>query len=176
MREVLKEDFFNRDTKVVAKELLGKFLIRKIAHKEIAVMIIETEAYDGPHDLASHAAKGKTKRTKIMFGNPGNFYVYLCYGIHYMLNVVTREQGYPAAVLIRGVVSHNGPGKVTKFLQINKSFNGKIAKKSTNLWFEDREVKMSELKIKKLPRIGVSYAGPIWSSKKLRFALEKHLE
>ncbi len=217
MRKILKESFFNRDTKIVAKELLGKFLIRKIADKEIATIITETEAYDGPYDLASHAFKGRTLRTEVMFGNPGKLYVYLCYGMHFMLNVVTREQGYPAAVLIRGVklkeqIRHNqfarwqmvwsqvkkevtpivkkswsldgkaigtkkkihldGPGKITKFLHIDQSLNNKMAKKSTNLWFEDRGVKIPKFKIKKLDRIGVDYAGHFWSSKKLRFALE----
>ena len=201
MRKVLRESFFKRDTKIVAEELLGKFLIRKITGKEISAMITETEAYNGPYDLASHASKGRTLRTEIMFGNPGNFYVYLCYGMYFMLNVVTREYDYPAAVLIRGVelndhlirlrkskaklatgqvkkeitrekVYLDGPGKITKFFHINQSLNGKIAKKSTNLWFEDRGIEISKFKIKKLPRIGVNYAGPLWSSKKLRFTLE----
>jgi len=171
MKKVLREEFFDRDTKLVAQELLGKFLVRNINGKELASMITETEAYDGPHDLASHASKGKTKRTEIMFGRPGYFYIYLCYGMHLMLNVVTREHGYPAAVLLRGVQPSNtfldGPGKLTKFFQIDSNLNGKIAKKLNNLWFEDRGIKMA--KIKKLPRIGVAYAGPVWSSKKLRF-------
>ena len=177
MRKVLRESFFNRDTKVVAKELLGKFLVREIVGKEISVMITETEAYDGPNDLASHASKGKTARTEIMFGKPGKFYVYLCYGVHFMLNVVTREHGYPAAVLIRGAKLNisgtplNGPGKITKFIQVNKDLNGKVAKKSNNLWFESRKVKVPKFKIKKLPRVGVDYAGTTWSSKKLRFLL-----
>lgn len=172
MKKELKEDFFNRDTKIVAQELLGKFLVRKIGKKEIAVMITETEAYDGPNDLASHASKGKTKRTKIMFGRPGNFYVYLCYGMHYMLNVVTREHGYPAAVLLRGIENFDGPGKVTKFFKIGKNFNAKPAEESTGLWFEDREEVVSKNNIKKLPRVGVGYAGPAWSDKKWRFKLK----
>lgn len=175
MRKILKKDFFNQDTTTVAQELLGKFLVRKNHSREIAVMITETEAYDGLHDLASHASKGQTKRTKVMFGHPGNFYMYLCYGVHTMVNIVTREKGYPAAVLIRGAVSKktvlDGPGKVTKFLGINRTLNGRGAKKSTNLWFEDRGFNM--IKFKKLPRIGVTYAGSIWSAKKLRFVVEK---
>ncbi len=185
MRKVLKEDFFNRDTKIVAQELLGKFLVQKINGREISAMIKETEAYDGPYDKASHASKGRTKRTEIMFGKPGNFYVYLCYGMHYMLNVVTREQGYPAAVLIRGAklqgADLDGPGKITKLFGINKNFNGKVASKSNNLWFEDRPVRQSlgvgggvvipKSRIKKLSRVGVNYAGPMWSSKKLRFVI-----
>ncbi len=171
MRKILKEDFFERDTKIVARELLGKFLVRNVHDKEISAMITEAEAYDGPHDLASHASKGKTERTKIMFGKPGTFYIYLVYGMHYMLNVVAREKEYPAAVLIRGIVLHGGPGKVTKLFHIDKSLNGKMAGKVSGLWFEDRGVALPKSRIKKLPRIGVNYAGPIWSSKKLRFIL-----
>lgn len=172
MKKVLKESFFNQPAKLVAKELLGKFLVRKIHGKEIAVMITETEAYDGPRDLASHARNGKTKRTEIMFGSAGNFYVYLVYGMHQMVNVVTGPKGYPAAVLIRGVLRHNGPGKVTKFLYIDRSLNGKMAGAATGFWFEDRGVLIPESKIKALPRVGVAYAGPVWSAKKLRFVLQ----
>ena len=155
----------------MAKELLGKFLVRKTSGKEVAAMITETEAYDGPHDLASHASKGKTERTAIMFGKPGNFYVYLIYGMYHMLNVVTREEGYPAAVLIRGVSLGNerydGPGKVTRYLAITGTFNKQPASTSSNLWFEDRRVKVAM--VKKLPRVGVHYAGPVFAAKKLRF-------
>ncbi len=172
MRKILGKKFFSRDAEIVARGLLGKFLVRKAGSKEISSMITETEAYIGPHDLASHASKGKTERTKIMFGHPGNFYVYLTYGMHFMLNVVTREQGYPAAVLIRGVGASSGPGRLTKFLKINKSLNGKPAVKSSRLWFEDRGMKIANVKIKKTPRIGVDYAGPVWSKKKLRFLLK----
>ena len=138
MGRVLNKKFFDRDTRVVAQELLGKFLIRKIKNKKVEVMITETEAYDGFKDKASHASRGKTIRTEVMFGHPGIFYVYLVYGMYYMLNVVTREHGYPAAVLIRGVKEYNGPGKLTKFLKIDKKLNNKKAIQKTGLWFEDR--------------------------------------
>lgn len=188
MSKVLSKKFFNRDTEIVAKELLGKFLVRKIGSKKISVMITETEAYNGPEDKASHAFKGKTKRNEPMFGQPGVFYVYLCYGMYYMLNIVTRERGYPAAVLIRGAVLKNsncnglaplkiararsdkflmGPGKLTKFLKIDREFNGKKSGVKTGLWFENRGVKIR--KFKKTARIGVGYAGPVWCKKKLRF-------
>ncbi len=175
MNHMLPADFFNQDTVTVAKKLLGKFLVRSINGKEVAAMITETEAYDGLQDLASHASRGMTPRTEIMFGHPGNFYVYLIYGIHEMLNVVTREHSYPAAVLIRGILTEDnthldGPGKVTKFLAIDRSLNTKPASKATGLWVEDRGV--IPPKIHKLPRIGVAYAGPIWSAKKLRFLMQ----
>lgn len=175
MRKILPHSFFNRDTKVVAKELLGKFLIRKMGNKEISVMIIETEAYDGLKDQASHAFKGKTKRTEVMFGHPGVFYVYLCYGMYNMLNIVTREYNYPAAVLIRSIQHQEtnliGPGKLTKFLAIDKSLNNKKAEKASGLWFEDRGIVIKERHIIKNSRVGVDYAGPVWSARKLRFYL-----
>ena len=170
MNKVLGKEFFNRDTKTVAEDLIGKFLVRKISGKTISAMITETEAYDGFEDKASHASKGKTKRTEIMYGHPGHFYIYLCYGMYYMLNISTREHGYPAAVLIRGVEGAEGPGKLTRFLKIERKLNGKVARKSSGLWVEDRGGK--RLKIKKTPRIGVDYAGPVWTAKKWRFVLE----
>ena len=176
MKKILNENFFNRDTKIVAQELLGKFLVRRIGNKELAAMIIETEAYDGPNDMASHAFKGKTPRTEVMFSHPGIFYIYLCYGVHDMLNIVTREHEYPAAVLIRGIMVNpqsvlQGPGKITKFLTIDKKLNNKKATKKTGLWFEDRAVEIKDKNIIKTPRIGVAYAGPVWSKKKMRFLL-----
>lgn len=170
MRKILKKDFFNRDTKIVARELIGKYLVRKINGKEIAAMIMETEAYDGFEDKASHAHKGMTPRTQIMFGHPGHFYVYLCYGMYYMLNISTREHGYPAAVLIRGIIGHDGPGKLTRFLKIDKKLNAKATEKSSGLWVENRGEKPQ--KIKTAPRIGINYAGPVWTVKKWRFVIK----
>ena len=161
MKKILRKAFFNRDTDIVAKELLGKFLVRQFEGKIIAVMITETEAYDGLYDKASHASKGRTLRTEVMFGHPGIFYVCLCYGMYYMLNVVTREHNYPAAVLIREVEGASGPGKLTKLLHINKTLNHLPAEKSSGLWLEDRGVIIPNRNIKKTPRIGVQYAGPI---------------
>jgi DNA-3-methyladenine glycosylase len=174
MTKVLAPEFFNRDTALVAKELLGKFLVRNIDGQEISAMILETEAYDGHDDLASHASRGKTGRNSVMFGQPGHLYVYLCYGVHEMLNVVTREKDYPAAVLIRAVLGYNGPGKLTKYLKINRSLQGKLAGKESGLWFEDRQVSVVTSNILAQSRIGVAYAGPVWSSKKLRFVLSEN--
>ena len=173
MRKVLGQTFFDRDTTIVAKELLGKFLVRKEGDKEIAVIITETEAYDGLQDRASHAFKGRTPRTEVMFGAPGIFYVYLCYGMYYLLNIVTREASYPAAVLIRGGVGDNallnGPGKLTRFLNINAAMNRQRAVKASGLWFEDRGIIIQPSAIKKTARIGVAYAKSPWALKKLRF-------
>lgn len=98
---IIKRSFYDRNTVKVAKELLGCFLVRKYKNKIIKAMIMETEAYRGHHDLASHASRGKTERNKIMFGHPGHAYIYFVYGMHYMLNIVTEEKDFPAAVLIR---------------------------------------------------------------------------
>ncbi|MDP3726070.1 MAG: DNA-3-methyladenine glycosylase [bacterium] len=171
MKKILKSEFFNRKAHVVARGLLGKFLVQKIGKNEIACVVTETEAYDGPHDRASHASKGRTARTEIMFGSAGYFYVYLCYGMHFMLNVVTGPKEYPAAVLIRGVEGHTGPGKLTKYLKIDKNLNAQRASVKSGLWFEDRGVRIKKSQIKKTPRIGVSYAGQYWSRRKLRFML-----
>ncbi len=169
---LLSKKFFERSTNIVAQELLGKFLVRKIGAKEIAVMITETEAYDGPHDKASHAHRGRTKRNEPMFGNAGVWYVYLCYGVHEMLNIVTGPRQYPAAVLIRGVEGANGPGKVTKMLKIGRTFNNKKSVRANGLWIEDRGVRVAPRDIRHAARIGVAYAGPVWSRKKYRYILK----
>lgn len=105
----LNRKFFDRPTVKVAQELLGKFLIRKIGRKTFKTRIIETEAYCGIRDLACHASKGLTERTKVMFGPPGFSYVYMIYGMYHCLNIVTEREGYPSAVLIRGVELYRGP-------------------------------------------------------------------
>lgn len=171
MRKVLSPKFFNRDTLVVAEDLLGKFVVRQIGQKKISLMITEVEAYDGPLDKASHASRGQTLRNQVMFGPAGRLYIYLVYGFHFMLNVVTGSKSYPAAILIRGVTGITGPGRVSKALKIDKSCNTKIVAPATGLWFEDLGEKISAKKIKRLPRIGVAYAGPVWSAKKYRFQL-----
>ena len=170
MYKVVSKLFFNRPTLQVAGELLGKFLVRRIGKKEIASMIMEIEAYVGPEDKASHASRGRTERNKIMFGKAGHWYIYFTYGMHWMLNIVTEQENYPAAVLIRGVKSINGPGRLTKFFKVDKNFNGKPANRKTGLWIEDRGVKISPRQVKRGKRIGVDYAGE-WKNKPWRFSL-----
>lgn len=172
MRKVLSANFFNRLAVRVAQELLGKFLVVKNkSGKSEAFMITEAEAYDGEKDLACHAAKGKTPRCAPMWSEGGTWYVYFVYGNHFMLNIVTGEKGYPAAVLIRGVEGIKGPGRLTKKLGIDKRFNNLKAGKKAGLWLEDRGVKIKPSQIQKSARIGVAYAGPIWSKKPWRFYL-----
>lgn len=171
MAKTLRVPFLNRPAPIVARDLLGKFLVRRHGGREVAAMITETEAYEGPNDKASHASRGKTARNAVMFGPPGVWYVYFTYGMHWMLNVVTGAEGYPAAVLIRGVEGVNGPARLTKLFSIDKKFNGVFAVPKNNLWIEDRGVRIPKNRIRSSPRIGVAYAGPYWSRKKYRFYL-----
>jgi DNA-3-methyladenine glycosylase len=181
MRKTLAKHFFDRPTLAVARDLLGKFLVRRYKRKKLALMITEVEAYDGPNDLASHASRGKTERNKVMFGKAGRFYVYFTYGMHWMLNIVTGPKNYPAAVLIRGgILADNrkgasgparlnfsekklgGPARLTKYLKIDGKLNGKPATKKTGLWFEDRGINPRSKRgtldlarmISKIPRAG----------------------
>ena len=162
-----------KKTVVLARWLIGKYLVRRRADGRIdARMILETEAYHGESDLACHARAGRTKRTEVMYGPGGAWYVYLCYGIHEMLNLVVGPRDWPAAILIRGVEGAIGPGRVTKTLGIDRRLNATAAAESSGLWLEDRGVRLPRGAIKVTPRIGVDYAGPIWSMKHWRFTLE----
>ena len=171
MRIVLRQDFFNRPTLKVASELLGKFLVRNIGGKTIALMITEVEAYTGHNDMASHAARGKTPRNAPMFGEAGYWYVYFTYGMHWMLNIVTEKKDYPAAILIRGVSGISGPARLTKFLHIDKKLNNHPASRESGLWIEDRGVKISPRQISKSKRVGVDYAG-VWKNKLWRLKID----
>ncbi|MDB5260168.1 MAG: DNA-3-methyladenine glycosylase [Candidatus Nomurabacteria bacterium] len=155
----------------MAKSLLGKFLVRKIGEKEIALQINEVELYEGLEDLASHGRK-RTPRSEVMYGEGGHIYAYLTYGMHEMLNIVVDEKDHPAAVLIRGAGNIVGPGRLTKYLQINRDLNTLPLSKKYGLWIEDRGIVIDEKKIIATPRIGIDYSGPIWSKKKLRFLLK----
>ncbi len=169
-RRVLEAGFFARPALNVARDLLGKVLVRRIGRRETGVVIIETEAYIGPHDLACHGSKGRTPRTEVMFGPAGYWYVYFIYGMHWMLNVVTDEAGYPSAVLFRGAGVWNGPARLTKALAIDKNFNARPAAPSTRLWIEDRGHRIPAGCIRRTPRVGVAYAGP-WAARPYRFVL-----
>jgi len=172
MAVVLKKDFFARDTVEVARDLLGQVLCRRLATGSVLrSRITETEAYDGFEDRASHAHKGMTPRNRVMFGPPGCAYVYLCYGVHWLLNVSTRENDYPAAVLIRGVEAVSGPGRLTRRFEIDQRFNARPLRRVEGLWIEAGE-SVSESAIVETPRIGVAYAGATWASMPWRFVWE----
>lgn len=174
MTSVLGKKFFNRPTLVVAQDLLGKSLCCRLRKgKILRAAICETEAYDGFEDQASHAHRGITPRNAVMFGPPGHTYAYLCYGIHWLLNITTREKGYPAAVLIRGVEDVTGPGRVTKHFRIDSTFNDRLLNEASGLWIEDHGNKIHPDEIIATPRIGIDYAGPKWRDVPWRFVLKE---
>ena len=160
---------FYRDSSVVlAPELLGKILCRKIGDSILRARITETEAYCGENDTACHASKGRTPRNDIMYEEGGYAYIYLCYGIHEMFNVVTGQKDSPEAVLIRGVENFDGPGKLTKALSIDRSLNKENLAASCRLWLEDDG---TTPKFYACKRIGINYAKPRDRDRLWRFRL-----
>jgi DNA-3-methyladenine glycosylase len=165
----LPSEFFTTDVLTVAPGLIGKTLLRIRESGEISEHIItETEAYRGIDDKACHASKGRTPRTEVMFESGGVLYMYLIYGMYWMLNVVTSVKDVPQAVLIRGIEDVSGPGRLTRSLALDKSFNGEELFSSERIWIEDSNVK-SEYTTH--PRIGVDYAGEYWKNKRWRFLI-----
>ena len=152
----------------LAPKLLGKILCRSINGKVLKYRITETEAYYSEQDTACHAHKGKTNRTKIMYEEGGVAYIYLCYGMHWMLNIVSGGKDIPQAVLIRGVEGYNGPGKLTKILNITGKLNGENLINSNKIWLEDDNF---VCKFKFAPRIGINYATEEYKNKLWRFIL-----
>jgi DNA-3-methyladenine glycosylase len=154
-----KLEFYSKRAPELAPSLIGKLLCRKILDEDgehiIKLRITETECYFGEDDTACHAHKGKTERTQTMYLRGGIAYVYLCYGMHSMLNIVSGPEGYPEAVLIRGVEKYNGPGRLTKALKIDRSLNGEDMVISEELWIEDDGYCSEYVKGK---RIGIDYA------------------
>lgn len=193
MNRRLKRSFFTQPTLVVAKRLLSKYICRKIG-KEIRVgKIVEGEAYIGPEDKASHSYGGKlTKRNRAEYLVGGHIYIYLVYGMYWQLNITTAQAGKPECVLIRAlepVISNSklknrplkflrkltsGPGKLCQWLKLDKSFYGEDLTTSKRIWLEDRGEKIKEEDIVFGVRIGIDYAGPIWSKKPWRFYLKNN--
>jgi len=170
--QTLPRCFFARPADRVARDLLGARLIVRGADGGVSRhTVFETEAYLGAHDLACHGSKGMTKRNAVMFGPAGRWYVYLCYGMHWMLNVVTGPAGVPAAVLIRGAGIFSGPGRVTRGLGIDRAFDGLAAARPSGMWFE-AGVPVPPRRIRRTPRIGIGYAGE-WAEKPLRFLVDR---
>ncbi len=186
----LQRDFYQNDTVAVAGEILGKILVRDTGKEILSGRIVEAEAYTGPGDPASHACRGPTPRSQIMFGPPGRAYVYFCYGNHCLLNAVTEKEGTAGAVLIRGLEAVtgletirknrgniadknllNGPGKLTRGLEITLALNGEDLVRGRKLWIEDGKVAPEE-RIISTPRIGIKKGTErLW-----RFILEKYSE
>jgi DNA-3-methyladenine glycosylase len=172
----LPRSFYDRDTIVVAKELLGKFLVHKSRGIKRVGKIVETEAYLGPHDLAAHSSKGRTERTKVMFGPPGHAYVYLIYGIYHCINVVTEREGHASAVLLRAIEPvkniagrTQGPGLLCRAMKINRHLNAHDLL-SDNFFIAEPD-KAESFSIVKRPRIGVDYAKH-WAKRHLRFYIK----
>ncbi len=216
----IEKNFYTRDVLELAPTLLGKLLVRSFpCETSRSYTITETEAYRGEEDLACHASRGRTPRTGVMYSEGGVLYVYLVYGIHWMLNIVTGHEGDPQAVLIRGVRETaekrdqeggkqflqaagyfsacsqapaastgpgatgdpgaareavrkeiNGPGRLTKALGIDGSFNGEPLYTSQRIWLEDTGITLPHTTT---PRIGINYAGEPWKSKPWRFLATK---
>lgn len=139
----------------LAPELLGKLLCRRTGQGILKYRIMETECYYGEEDTACHACKGKTERTKVLYEKGGTAYVYLCYGMHCLFNVVSGRKGHPEAVLIRGVTDYNGPGKLTRAMNIGRSLNEVDMVNSKELWLEDDGDRPEYIKAK---RVGIDYA------------------
>jgi DNA-3-methyladenine glycosylase len=160
----LKRSFYARPALEVAPELLGKLLVRRVDDREMVARIVEVEAYMGLDDQASHARRGPTPRSKIMFGPPGYAYVYMIYGMHHGMNVVTDIDGVASAVLIRGVeplrgidAPTDGPGKLCKALAIDRSLNGEDLVRGAHIFIADDGT--PPLAHVTSTRIGVDYAG-----------------
>ena len=195
MNDRLSESFFGRNTVLVARELVGKQLVRQEGSKRLSGVIIETEAYRGQEDLACHARVGKTPRTEIMFGPPGRTYIYFVYGMHWLLNFVTEGDGFPGAVLIRAIIPKegldiisrrrngqpkkqwtNGPAKICQAMNIDNQLNGiNICARNAQVYVENGVEIESEL-IQASPRVGLNSVPEPWRSIPWRFKLDpQHL-
>ena len=184
----LEESFFARDTVTVARDLLGRRLVRLLDGERLSGIISETEAYVGEEDTACHASRGCTPRTRVMYGPPGHYYVYLIYGMYHMLNIVTAGEGEPEAVLVRAIFPEegvarmranrkgaplrqlaNGPGKLCQALAIDRSLNG-LSVESDRLWLEEG-LAVSPEQILTSPRVGIGYASTEDQERHWRFHL-----
>lgn len=167
----LDYDFFHRGAVTVARDLAGKIVVRKMPDgKLVKIRITEAEAYCGEEDKGCHASKGRTPRTELLYGKAGIIYVYLCYGMHWLMNVITGDEGHPEGVLLRAGENYGGPAKLTKVLGVDKSFNGKSILDNEEIWLED-DGKVFE--ITAAPRVGIDYAGDEWKNKPWRFIINQ---
>ncbi|MBI5576314.1 MAG: DNA-3-methyladenine glycosylase [Deltaproteobacteria bacterium] len=169
----LPREFYDRDTVEVARELLGKHLVRSTNGAARVGRIVEVEAYVGPHDLAAHSSRGFTERTKVMFGPPGHAYVYMVYGMHFCMNAVTERDGHASAVLLRAIEPvrnvegrTQGPGLLCRAMGIDKRLNGHDL--TGDEFFIAEPEEPGPLTVVRRPRVGVDYAGA-WAKRRLRF-------
>lgn len=161
----LGRKFFERDALKVGPELLGKKLCWRDKGKSKYLTITDVEVYRGEEDKACHASKGRTERNKVMYLSGGRIYVYLIYGMYWLLNIVSGKESEPQAILVRGLEGIDGPGRVGRAIGLDRSFYGEDVVNSKRIWIEDGE---NIKKFEKLPRVGVDYAGE-WAKKLRRF-------
>jgi DNA-3-methyladenine glycosylase len=174
----LGREAFNRPTLTVARDLLGKFIVHRQGRRVRSAMITEIEAYKGPHDLASHARGGRrTPRVEPLYGDGGTTYVYLVYGLHWLLNFATAGAGLPEAVLVRGVLAGTadapklvaGPGRAARHLGVDQRLDGLDATTSDRIWVEDRGIALPPRALRRGPRVGIDYSGSYWAARPWRF-------
>ena len=166
--EKLTYDFYHRPCIEVAKDLVGKIIV----HKDVRLRITETEIYWGESDTACHASRGRTGRTEVLYMDAGTIYVYLCYGIHWMLNVITGDENDPQGVLIRACAEADGPGKLTKKLGITKELNRKSILETEEFYIADDGLRYEIVPDK---RVGIGYATQEDQDKLWRFKIGKAL-
>ena len=162
----LPYEFYHRPCDAVARDLVGKVIVCG----DIRLRITETEVYWGEGDTACHAHKGRTKRTEVLYADAGTIYVYLCYGIHWLLNIVTGDADDPQAVLIRACAEAPGPGKLTKRLGITGEYNRKSILDTPELWIEDDGFRCC---FETAPRVGIGYASEEDQARLWRFVMKK---
>ena len=167
----LAAEFFHRGALDVARDLVGKVIVRRLSDGTLlSERISETEAYCGEEDKACHASKGRTNRNEILYGESGFIYVYLCYGMHWLMNVITGEKDMPQGVLIRAGEVHDGPAKLTKYLQVNGDFNKRKIYDDSEIWIDDDGFRSE---IVTAPRVGIDYAGEYWRDIEWRFIAKR---
>ena len=164
----LEQEFYHRSCLAVAQDLVGKVLVHNSPNGQLRLRIAETEAYCGEEDTACHAHKGRTKRTEVLYAQAGTIYVYLCYGMHWLLNVVTGEENHPEAVLIRACVDAMGPGKLTKAMGITGELN-RLSITDSQLWIEDDGYTCEIVTDK---RVGIGYASQEDQDRLWRFKIK----
>ena len=169
-RRRLDRAFYQSPAPELAPRLLGRWLCRRLGRRTLRLRITETEAYFGESDTACHARRGRTPRTDIMYAAGGHAYIYLCYGMHEMFNIVSGSEGFPEAVLIRGLEGLNGPGKLTRALAITRDLNREDLTVSKRLWLEDDG---ADVAFTTAPRIGIGYASARDQKRLWRFTLAR---
>lgn len=194
MKKILNLDFYQREDVVqLSQELLGKVIVTNIDNQITSGIIVETEAYKAPEDKACHAYLNRnTNRTKVMFEAGGVAYIYLCYGIHHLFNIVTGKEGMAHAILVRGIepiegiqtmldrrnmpkIKRNltaGPGVLSKALGLTKALTGHALTNSSTMWIEDRGYSFTSDEIIASPRVGIDYAGEYWKNVPWRFRIK----